>query len=95
MAPHLRRQREVPLSESEYDRLAITIPRRLAHGVRAKAAAGEARSISAYIAQAVEEKLERDDLKSLLAEMAEEFGPATPEERAWADDVLSSFRQQG
>ncbi len=82
-------------AESEYDRLAITIPRRIAQGVRAKAEAGEASSVSAYIAQAVAEKLERDDLRALLAEMAEESGPPTPEEQAWADGVLDSFRKSG
>ena len=75
--------------ESEYDRLAVTMPRGLARKVRRKAEAGEARSVSAYITQAVEEKLERDDLKALLREMAEEFGPPTPEQKAWADDILA------
>ncbi len=89
------RKRSTPReTESEYDRLAITLPRQLARGVRGKLEAGKTRSVSAYIAQAVEEKLERDQLRQLLAEMAEEFGPPTPEEQEWVDSIVSRFKKE-
>ena len=52
---------------------------------RAAVKAGEAASVSAYIAAAVEEKRDRDDLRAMLAEMAEDSGgPLTRVERAKA-----------
>lgn len=63
---------------------------------RAAVKAGEASSVSAYIATAVEEKRGRDDLRAMLSEMAEESGGAlTRAERARArrDLGLTSARR--
>jgi hypothetical protein len=57
--------------------------------IRERVEDGEARSVSAFIAEAVEERFGHDDLKELLAEMREQFGPPTPEEQAWADELLA------
>lgn len=47
--------------------------------------AGEATSVSAYIAEAVDEKRDRDDLREMLRDLAEESGgPLTAAERARA-----------
>ncbi len=80
-------------AESGYDRLAVTMPRRLSRRLREMAESGEIPSISSFVAQAVEEKLGEDDLKAMLAEILEESGPPTPEEQAWADDILNLFRK--
>jgi hypothetical protein len=49
---------------------------------------GGAKSVSAWVDSAMEEKARREDLAALLAEMAAETGPATPEEVAWARALL-------
>lgn len=51
-------------------------------------AAGRARSLSAWVNEAMAEKAQRADLVALLAEMRAEDGPATPEEKAWARAAL-------
>ncbi len=49
--------------------------------------ARQAPSVSAFISQAVEEKIERDRLQEALDEVWRE-APMTEEERAWADRIL-------
>ncbi len=49
---------------------------------------GRAKSVSAWVDSAMEEKARRDDLAALLAEMKAENGPATKKEEQWARDVL-------
>jgi len=49
---------------------------------------GKARSLSAWVDAAIEEKAHRDDIAVLLAEMKAENGPPTAEEEAWARAVL-------
>jgi Arc/MetJ-type ribon-helix-helix transcriptional regulator len=64
---------------------------------RAAVAAGDAASVSAYIAAAVDEKRGRDDLRAMLVELAEEAGgPLTRAERAQArrDLGLASRRRR-
>ena len=74
-------------SSRAYEKVAITLPSRLAEAARDEVAAHGAPSLSAFIAQAVEEKLERDGLRELLDDIfATE--PMTDEERAWADRYL-------
>ncbi len=93
MAPRYGNRRTGHDGESGYDRLAVTIPRGLSRRLRRKAETGEARSISAFVAEAVEEKLERDDLQATLAEMIEKVGPPTPEEKAWVDEIVASVAE--
>ncbi len=68
-------------------RLAVTLPEQLARAARVAAEAIGSPSLSAFIARAVEEKLERDNLDDPLEEIFREQ-PITPEEKAWADRVL-------
>jgi hypothetical protein len=49
---------------------------------------GKAKSVSAWVDAAMEEKARREDLAGLLAEMKAENGPATAKEEAWARAVL-------
>jgi hypothetical protein len=49
---------------------------------------GRAKSVSAWVDSAMEEKARREDLAALLAEMKAERAPATAAEEAWARAVL-------
>jgi len=71
-----------------YEKLAITLPRDLAEAARGEVQTGHAPSLSAFIAEAIAEKLERDRLQEVLDQMTAEYGPLPPEELAWADRVL-------
>lgn len=66
-------------------KITISLPDAALRKARAAVKAGDAASVSAYIATAVDEKRERDDLRAMLAELAEESGgPLTRAERARA-----------
>jgi hypothetical protein len=70
-------------------KLAISLPRSLAERNRRAVRKSGAKSVSAYIAAALEEKTKMDDLASLFDEMlAESGGPLTAKERAAADRAL-------
>jgi hypothetical protein len=71
------------------EKLAITLPRELAEAVRSEARATSAPSLSAYIAQALAEKLEGDRLQEVLDDIFRDQ-PMTDEERAWADRLLTA-----
>lgn len=51
-------------------------------------AAGRAKSLSAFVSQAVDEKLRRDELASILDEMDAAYGKPTKAATAWAKRVL-------
>jgi hypothetical protein len=80
-------RQERPEGEGAYARLAITLPRETARRVRAEVRDAAAPSVSAYIARAVEEKLERESLQEILDEIFR-GNPLTDDERAWADRAL-------
>jgi Arc/MetJ-type ribon-helix-helix transcriptional regulator len=70
-------------------KLAISLPRPLAERTRRAVRKGRAASVSAYVAEALEEKTKMDDLAGLLDEMlAESGGPLTRRERARAAAAL-------
>lgn len=70
-------------------KIAISLPAGLAQRARRAVRDGRAESLSAYVAQALEEKAKLDDLHALLEEMLEETGgPLTTAERKAADQVL-------
>jgi metal-responsive CopG/Arc/MetJ family transcriptional regulator len=63
-------------------KLAISLPAALAKRARKAARAEKAPSFSAYVADALEQKVRRYDLGNLIDEMlAETGGPMTAEER--------------
>ena len=68
-------------------KLAISVPEPLAKAVAGEVRAHRASSVSAFIAKAVEEKLERDRLQEALDEVWCNQ-PMTEEERQWADRML-------
>lgn len=72
-------------------KIAITLRPEIVEQVRARVAAGQARSVSAFIEHAVTGQLAAEaDFDSLIAEMlAATGGPPTEEERAAARRLLS------
>jgi Arc/MetJ-type ribon-helix-helix transcriptional regulator len=70
-------------------KIAVSLPTELVDQAQLAVAEGRARSVSAYVARALEEQVKLDDLGSLLEEMlAETGGPLTPAERRAADRAL-------
>jgi Arc/MetJ-type ribon-helix-helix transcriptional regulator len=71
-------------------KIAVTLPRALVTRAQDAVREGRARSISAYVAAALEEKAKLDDLAAMLEEMlAETGGPLTDREPASADAALA------
>jgi len=70
-------------------KIAVSLPAELVAQARRAVAEGRSASVSAYVAEALEEKATLDDLASLLEEMlAETGGPLDLEEQAAADRAL-------
>jgi Arc/MetJ-type ribon-helix-helix transcriptional regulator len=78
-----------------YEKIAVSLPSRAAETAREAVRRGEATSVSAYVATAIEEKAERETLKEFLDEMlAETGGPITAAERRWGERVLGIKRSK-
>jgi Arc/MetJ-type ribon-helix-helix transcriptional regulator len=70
-------------------KIAVSLPADLVARAREAVSEGRVSSVSAYVAEALEEKAELDDLAALLDEMlAESGGPLTARERTAADRAL-------
>ena len=70
-------------------KIAVSLPADLVQAAKSAVRSGRAPNVSAYVADALGEKVVLDDLKSLLDEMlAETGGPLTRAERATADRML-------
>lgn len=70
-------------------KIAVSLPSELVEQAHQAVANGLARSVSAYVAAALEEKTKLDDLASLLDDMlAETGGPLKALERKAADRAL-------
>jgi Arc/MetJ-type ribon-helix-helix transcriptional regulator len=70
-------------------KIAISLPDALVDRARRAVVRGRAGSVSAYVAAALEERAESDDLAELLDEMlAETGGPLTATERRAAGEAL-------
>ena len=76
--------------------IAITLPVELVASARTAVKRGRAKSVSAFIATAVREKVQASDLRTLLAEMlAETGGPPTAAERAVTRRALGLGKRRG
>lgn len=82
-AAGVRRRR----SASSYRKLAVSVPTELVRAVEDEVQAHHAASVSAFVSDAVEEKLERDRLQEALDEVWS-VKPMTRKERQWADKIL-------
>jgi Arc/MetJ-type ribon-helix-helix transcriptional regulator len=70
-------------------KIAVSLPRELVDGARRAVRRRSARSVSAYVADALRAKAKLDDLATLLDEMlAETGGPLTAAETRAADAAL-------
>jgi len=69
-------------------RVTVTVRPQVLEAAEEEVASGRATSLSSWIDQAMEEKIRREELARLLAEMRAENGPATKEEDEWARQVL-------
>ena len=75
-------------------KIAVSLPKEAVAGARRAVRSGRAKSVSAYVADALEEKVKLDDLAQLLDEMlAESGGPLTAAERRAADRALGVRKQ--
>ena len=71
------------------EKIAVSLPGALVARARTAVRKGHARSVSAYVAAALEEKSKLDDLKEHLEQMlSESGGPLTAAERKAADAAL-------
>jgi 16S rRNA G1207 methylase RsmC len=83
-----------PRHQHEYDfrmqkaRVTVTVRREILEKAARQVKRGKARSVSAWVDAAMEEKARREDLAALLSEMRAENGPPTAEEKAWARAAL-------
>jgi Arc/MetJ-type ribon-helix-helix transcriptional regulator len=79
---------------TKVQKIAVSLPKQVVDGARRAVHSGRAKSVSAYVADALEEKVKLDDLSLLLDEMlADSGGPLTPAERRAADRVLGVKKQ--
>jgi len=69
-------------------RLTVSVDGEIVREAEAAVAAGSAPSVSAWVAEAMSQRAQRERLKDVLAEIRTEIGPATDEETAWARSVL-------
>lgn len=78
-------------------KVTITLPTQAVDAIRELVSEGKADSVSGFVQHAVKTSL--DDVAgwgAVLAQALEETGgPMTPEERAWADEVLGRSGTEG
>jgi Arc/MetJ-type ribon-helix-helix transcriptional regulator len=71
-------------------KIAVSLPEELVAIARRAVEMGRAASVSAYVAEALERRVSREDFLADLDESLERSGgPLTPEEIAWADEILN------
>lgn len=69
-------------------RVTVTVEESAVRAAEHAVADGRAASVSAWVASAMIERADREELADVLAEIRAELGPATDEETAWARSVL-------
>ena len=69
-------------------KIALTIPADVLVLAKKEVRAGRAKSLSAFISEAVDEKVRRLELTSILDAMDAEHGPPNKAARSWAKQVL-------
>lgn len=76
------------------EKIAVSLPAGLVKAAKSAVRRGSAPNVSAYVADALAEKVMLDDLSSLLDEMlAETGGPLTGAERRAADHILKGAKR--
>jgi hypothetical protein len=69
-------------------KVAVTIPIAVLALAKKEVGAGRAKSLSALVSDAVDEKLRRNELVEILDAMDAEYGKPAAEERAWAKKIV-------
>ena len=69
-------------------KVALSMPAEVLRLAKKEVAAGRAKSLSSFVADAVDEKLRRDELAAILDAMDVEHGMPTKKATAWARRVL-------
>ena len=69
-------------------RVTVTVRKEFLAKAERQVRRGKARSLSAWVDAAIEEKAQREDVAALLAEMRAENGPPSAKEEAWARAIL-------
>jgi len=73
-------------------KIAIALPREVLELAKKELRAGRAKSLNAYVSEAIDERLRRDELARLLDLMDLEHGPPNKKAKAWAGRVLTRAR---
>ncbi|MGI8730661.1 MAG: hypothetical protein ACR2LK_11870 [Solirubrobacteraceae bacterium] len=68
--------------------MTVTVDESALRAAERAVAAGQAASVSAWVASAMTERARQERLSDVLAAIRAELGPATNEETAWARSVL-------
>ena len=81
--------------EAEYDqsmstRITVSLPDELVAAATAAVAAGQAASVSAYVAIALREKSARESVADVLADWRAEAGPLAAGEESWVQEALAT-----
>jgi hypothetical protein len=69
-------------------KIAVTVPENVLKRAKAQVKAGQAKTLSALVSEAVEEKVARNELTAILDAMDEEHGPVSKAATAWAKRLL-------
>jgi hypothetical protein len=70
-------------------KVALSMPADVLRLAKKEVAAGRAKSLSSFVAEAVDEKLRRDELTAILDAMDVEHGKPSKGATAWARRVLA------
>jgi hypothetical protein len=71
-------------------KVALSIPAELLEQAKAEVATGRAKNLSVFVSEALDQKLRRDELNTILDAMDAEHGFPNKSARAWAKRVLKS-----
>lgn len=69
-------------------RITVSLPDHLVEQVKRAVEDGQAPSVSAYVAEALQERVPPIGLKALLRQWDDELGPPSAADRAWAKSEL-------
>ena len=69
-------------------KIAVSLPADLVDAVKRSVSAGRAPNVSAFVADALADKVEAEDLSWLDELLDETGGPLTDHEREWLDEVF-------
>jgi hypothetical protein len=71
-------------------KVALSLPADLLEQAKMEVATGRAKNLSVFVAEALDQRLRRDELNAILDAMDEEHGPPNKAAVTWAKRVLGS-----